>query len=208
MSNNKNKLRSELTNLYGGTNKFLTNVEITNLVTKYNGSNAMNVKKQAYKQAYSKYYNHVFGNVFNKMMKIVKSEMKSSPQCPTGVNSGSVLKAVERSVQKRYGTGTTRGVKIGGVVGAAAGGVVGAGASLAARGGIATARGLGTAAGALVQFCKGNPSHASCGENSSSNERQNGRPSRSTAGQPPARITNSNRRGAPPARSRRGPNQN
>ena len=30
---NKNKLRTELTNLYGGTNKFLTNAEITTIVT-------------------------------------------------------------------------------------------------------------------------------------------------------------------------------
>ena len=205
MSNNKNKLRTELTNLYGGTNKFLTNTEITTIVNKYNGSNAMNVKKQAYKQAYSKYYNHVFGNVFNKMMKIVKSEMKSSPQCPTGVNSGSVVKAVERSVQKRFGTGTTRGVKYGAAAGGVVGGAVGAGASLAARGGIATARGLGSAAGALVQLCKGNPTNIRCDNFESNNERPNGRPSRGTAGQPPARIANGNRNGAPPARSRRGP---
>ena len=206
MSNNKNKLRSELTNLYGGTNKFLTNVEITNLVNEYNGSNAMNVKKQAYKQAYSKYYNHVFGNVFNKMMKIVKSEMKSSPQCPTGVNSGSVVKAVERSVQKRYGTGTTRGVKYGAAAGGVVGGVVG--------------KGVDAFVGAgkrLAQLCQGNPTNTRCvnfessNENSNSNsnnERPNGRPARATAGQPPARIANGNRRGAPQVRSRRGPNQN
>ena len=206
---NKNKLRTELTNLYGGTNKFLTNAEITTIVNKYNGSNAMNVKKQAYKQAYSKYYNHVFGNVFNKMMKIVKNEMKSSPQCPTGVNSGSVVKALERSVQKRFGTGTTRGVKYGAAAGGVVGGAVGAGASLAARGGIATARGLGSAAGALVQLCKGNPTNTRCdnfessNENSNSNnERPNGRPSRGTAGQPPARIASGNRTGAPQARTR------
>ena len=199
---NKNKLRTELTNLYGGTNKFLTNAEITTIVNKYNGSNAMNVKKQAYKQAYSKYYNHVFGDVFNKMMKIVKSEMKSSPQCPTGVNSGSVVKAVERSVQKRFGTGTTRGVKYGAAAGGVVGGAVGAGASLAARGGIATARGLGSAVGALAQLCKGNPTNTRCVNFESSNERPNGRPSRSTAGQPPARIASGNRTGAPQARSR------
>jgi len=192
MSNNKNKLRSELTNLYGGTNKFLTNAEITTIVNRSTGSNHLNLKKQAYKQAYSKYYNHVFGNVLNKMMKIVKSEMKSSPQCPTGVNSGSVVKAVERSVRKRYGTGTTQGIKIGGAVGAAAGGVVG--------------KGVDAFVGAgkrLAQFCQGNPTHSKCNNFQSSNERPNGRPARATAGQPPARIANDNRRGAPPARSRR-----
>jgi hypothetical protein len=202
MSNNKNKLRSELTNLYGGTNKFLTNAEITTIVNRSTGSNHLNLKKQAYKQAYSKYYNHVFGNVFNKMMKIVKSEMKSSPQCPTGVNSGSVVKAIERSVQKRYGTGTTQGIKIGGAVGAAAGGVVG--------------KGVDAFVGAgkrLAQLCQGNPTNTRCvnfessNENSNSNsnsnnERPNGRPARATAGQPPARFANGNRRGAPPARSR------
>jgi len=201
MSNNKNKLRSELTNLYGGTNKFLTNAEITTIVNRSTGLNHLNLKKQAYKQAYSKYYNHVFGNVLNKMMKIVKSEMKSSPQCPTGVNSGSVVKAVERSVRKRYGTGTTQGIKIGGAVGAAAGGVVG--------------KGVDAFVGAgkrLAQLCQGNPNNTRCvnfessNENSNSNsnnERPNGRPARATAGQPPARIANGNRRGAPQARSRR-----
>ena len=192
MSNNKNKLRSELTNLYGGTNKFLTNAEITTIVNRSTGSNHLNLKKQAYKQAYSKYYNHVFGNVLNKMMKIVKSEMKSSPQCPTGVNSGSVVKAVERSVQKRYGTGTTQGIKIGGAVGAAAGGVVG--------------KGVDAFVGAgkrLAQLCQGNPTNTRCVNFQSNNERPNGRPARATAGQPPARIANGNRRGAPQARSRR-----
>ena len=192
MSNNKNKLRSELTNLYGGTNKFLTNAEITTIVNRSTGSNHLNLKKQAYKQAYSKYYNHVFGNVLNKMMKIVKSEMKSSPQCPTGVNSGSVVKAVERSVRKRYGTGTTQGIKIGGAVGAAAGGVVG--------------KGVDAFVGAgkrLAQLCQGNPANTRCVNFQSSNERPNGRPARDTAGQPPARIANSNRSGAPLARSRR-----
>jgi hypothetical protein len=76
MSNNKNKLRTELTNLYGGTNKFLANAEITTLVNKSTGSNHLNIKKRAYKEAYSKYYNHLFGNVFNKMMKIVEGEKK------------------------------------------------------------------------------------------------------------------------------------
>jgi hypothetical protein len=166
MSNNKNKLRTELTNLYGGTNKFLTNAEITTIVNRSTGSNHLNLKKQAYKQAYSKYYNHVFGNVFNKMMKIVKNEMKSSPQCPTGVNSGSVVKAVERSVQKRYGTGTTQGIKIGGAVGAAAGGVVG--------------KGVDAFVGAgkkIAQFCKGNPTNSRCKNNfESSNETPNKNP--------------------------------
>ena len=128
---------------------------------------------------------------------------------PTGVNSGSVVKALERSVQKRFGTGTTRGVKYGAAAGGVVGGAVGAGASLAARGGIATARGLGSAVGALAQLCKGNPTHPNCNGNgnensnsNSNNERPNGRPSRSTAGQPPARIASGNRTGAPQARSR------
>jgi len=42
---NKNKLRSELTNLYGGTNKFLTNAEITTIVNRSTGSNHLNLKK-------------------------------------------------------------------------------------------------------------------------------------------------------------------
>ena len=208
MSNTKNKLRTELTNLYGGTNKFLTNAEITTLVNKSSGSNHLNIKKRAYKQAYSKYYNHVFGNVFNKMLQIVKSEMKPSPQCPTGVNSESVIKAAERSVEKRFGRGTTQGVKAGMVVGGVIGGATGAAATLAARGGIATARGLGTAAGKIAQFCKGNPTHSKCNNFQSSNERPNGRPARATAGQTPVRFAHGNRSGAPPARSRPGPNQN
>ena len=231
MSNNKNKLRTELTNLYGGTNKFLTNAEITTLVNKSSGSNHLNIKKQAYKQAYSKYYNHLFGNVFNKMLQIVKSEMKPSPQCPTGVNSESVIKAAERAVQKRLpssiaGAGTIRGVKYGMVAGGAIGGATGAAATLAARGGIATARGLGTAAGKIAQFCKGNPNHSKCnnlgdsnsGSNSNSasnnnsennarpnganNARPNGRSSRKTAGQAPVRYASGNRSGAPQTRSR------
>jgi hypothetical protein len=231
MSNNKNKLRTELTNLYGGTNKFLTNAEITTLVNKSSGSNHLNIKKRAYKQAYSKYYNHVFGNVFNKMLQIVKSEMKPSPQCPTGVNSESVIKAAERAVQKRLpssiaGAGTIRGVKYGVVAGGAIGGATGAAATLAARGGIATARGLGTAAGKIAQFCKGNPNNSKCnnlgdsnsGSNSNSasnnnsennarpnganNARPNGRSSRKTAGQAPVRYASGNRSGAPQTRSR------
>ena len=227
MSNNKNKLRTELTNLYGGTNKFLTNAEITTLVNKSSGSNHLNIKKQAYKQAYSKYYNHLFGNVFNKMLQIVKSEMKPSPQCPTGVNSESVIKAAERAVQKRLpssiaGAGTIRGVKYGVMAGGAIGGATGAAATLAARGGIATARGLGTAAGKIAQFCKGNPTNPRCknnfGSNSNSasnnnsennarpnganNARPNGRSSRKTAGQAPVRYASGNRSGAPQTRSR------
>lgn len=107
----------------------------------------------------------MFGNVFNKMVKIVKSEMKSSPQCPTGVNSGSVVKAVERSVQKRYGTGTTQGIKIGGAVGAAAGGVVG--------------KGVDAFVGAgkrLAQLCQGNPTNPRCVNFESSNETPNTNP--------------------------------
>jgi hypothetical protein len=162
MSNNKNKLRTELTNLYGGTNKFLTNAEITTLVNKSSGSNHLNIKKQAYKQAYSKYYNHVFGNVFNKMLQIVKSEMKPSPQCPTGVNSESVIKAAERSVEKRFGRGTTQGVKAGMVVGGVIGG--------------ATGKGVDAIFGAgkkIAQFCKGNPTNPRCKNNFGSNSESN-----------------------------------
>lgn len=169
---NKNKLRTELTNLYGGTNKFLTNAEITTIVNKYNGSNAMNVKKQAYKQAYSKYYNHVFGDILHQAF----MKMKSSPQCPTGVNSEPIRKSAERYIQKHYGTGTTQGAKGGAIIGGAIGGGVGRGINVVGGGAVAAARGVARTAGALVQLCKGNPTHPNCnGNGNNQNRKQNGK---------------------------------
>jgi hypothetical protein len=88
MSNNKNKLRSELKNLYGGTNKFLTNVEINDFVNKYTGNNSMNVKKQAYRKAYTKYMNYMAGDFTQDIIRAIKAKMKSSPKCPSGVVGG------------------------------------------------------------------------------------------------------------------------
>ena len=88
MSNNKNKLRSELNNLYGGTNGFLNNREISGFVNKYTGNNSMNVKKQAYKKAYTKYMNYMATNFTQDMIKEIKRKMKSSPKCPSGVVGG------------------------------------------------------------------------------------------------------------------------
>ena len=197
----REELRAELKNLYGGANKFLTNTEINTLVKKSTSRNNLNIKKEAYKQAYSKYYNHVFDDILYQAF----VRMKSSPQCPTGVNSEPIRKAAERSIQKRFGTGTTQGAKSGAIIGGAIGGGVGrvgnvvvGGAGKAAQGVVRT----------LAQLCKTNPTHPECGNGNNQNRRQNGRPSRSTAGQPPARYANGNRNGAPKTRSRRGPNQN
>ena len=88
MSNNKNKLRSELKNLYGGTNKFLTNAEISDFVNKYTGNNSMNVKKQAYRKAYTKYMNYMAGDFVQDIIRAIKAKMKSSPKCPSGVVGG------------------------------------------------------------------------------------------------------------------------
>lgn len=88
MSNNKNKLRSELKNLYGGTNNFLTNAEISYFVNKYTGNNSMNVKKQAYRKAYTKYMNYMATTFTQDMIKEIKRKMKSSPKCPSGVVGG------------------------------------------------------------------------------------------------------------------------
>ena len=209
--NNKTRLRAELKNLYGGANKFLTNTEINTLVKNSNGRNHLNIKKEAYKQAYSKYYNHVFEDILYQAF----MRMKSSPQCPTGVNSEPIRKAAERSIQKRFGTGTTQGAKSGAIIGGAIGGGVGRGINVVGRGAAAAAQGVVRTAGAIAQLCKTNPTHPECNGNSNNNNngnnqnrRQNGRASRSTAGQPPARYANGNRRGAPQARARRGPNQN
>ena len=88
MSNNKNKLRSELKNLYCVTNKFLTNAEISDFVNKYTGNNSMNVKKQAYRKAYTKYMNYMATTFTQDMIKEIKAKMKSSPKCPSGVVGG------------------------------------------------------------------------------------------------------------------------
>jgi hypothetical protein len=96
------------------------------------------------------------------MLQIVKSEMKPSPQCPTGVNSESVIKAAERSVEKRFGRGTTQGVKAGMVVGGVIGG--------------ATGKGVDAIFGAgkkIAQFCKGNPTNPRCKNNFGSNSESN-----------------------------------
>lgn len=213
----REELRAELKNLYGGANKFLTNTEINTLVKKSTGQNNLSIKKQAYKQAYSKYYNHVFDDILYQAF----MRMKSTPQCPTGVSSEPIRKAAERAIQKRYGTGTTQGAKSGAIIGGVAGkgvNVVVGGAGKAARGvaGMAV-----RTAGALAQLCKQNPTHSECNGSSSGNnnsnsnynsnsnnngnnqpKRPNGRPSRKTAGQAPARYANGNRNGAPKTRSR------
>ena len=198
---NKRELRAELKNLYGGANKFLTNTEINKLVEKSTGRNNLNIKKEAYKQAYSKYYNHVFDDILYQAF----MRMKSSPQCPTGVNSEPIRKAAERSIQKRFGTVTTQGAKSGAIIGGAIGGGVGRGINVVGRGAAAAAQGVVRTAGAIAQLCKTNPTHPECNGNSNSNNqnrRPNGRPSRKTAGQAPARFANGNRTGGPQARSR------
>lgn len=200
----REELRAELKNLYGGANKFLTNTEINTLVKKSTSRNNLNIKKEAYKQAYSKYYNHVFDDILYQAF----MRMKSSPQCPTGVNSEPIRKAAERSIEKRFGTVTTQGAKSGAIIGGAIGGGVGRGINVVGRGAAAAAQGVVRTAGAIAQLCKTNPTHPECGNGNNQNRRQNGRPSRSTAGQPPARYANGNRNGAPKTRSRRGPNQN
>jgi hypothetical protein len=197
---NKRELRAELKNLYGGANKFLTNTEINKLVKKSTGQNNLSIKKQAYKQAYSKYYNHVFDDILYQAF----MRMKSSPQCPTGVNSEPIRKAAERSIQKRFGTVTTQGAKSGAIIGGAIGGGVGRGINVVGRGAAAAAQGVVRTAGAIAQLCKTNPTHPECNGNSNSNNqnrRQNGRASRSTAGQAPAKFANSIRTGVQ-ARSR------
>jgi hypothetical protein len=90
MSNNKNKLRSELTNLYGGSNGFLNSREINGFVGKLNpnSTNTLNIKKQAYKKAYTKYMNYMATNFTQDMIKEIKRKMKSSPKCPSGVVGG------------------------------------------------------------------------------------------------------------------------
>ena len=88
--NNKTRLRNELTNLYGGNNGFLSSREINGFVKnlRYNGSNTLNIKKQAYKKAYTKYMNYMTSNFAQDMIRELKKKMKSSPKCPSGVEGG------------------------------------------------------------------------------------------------------------------------
>jgi len=88
--NNKTRLRNELTNLYGGNNGFLSNREINGFVKnlRYNGSNTLNIKKQAYKKAYTKYMNYMAGDFTQDIIRAIKAKMKSSPKCPSGVSGG------------------------------------------------------------------------------------------------------------------------
>ena len=88
--NNKTRLRNELTNLYGGNNGFLSSREINGFVKnlRYNGSNTLNIKKQAYKKAYTKYMNYMAGDFTQDIIRAIKAKMKSSPKCPSGVSGG------------------------------------------------------------------------------------------------------------------------
>ena len=88
MNNNKNKLRTELNNLYGGRNGFLSNRDISGFVSKFNGGNTFNIKKQAYKKAYTKYMNYMAGEFAQDVLKEIRRKMKTSPTCPSGVEGG------------------------------------------------------------------------------------------------------------------------
>ena len=90
MNNNKNKLRTELNNLYGGRNGFLNNREISGFVGKLNrnNTNTLNIKKQAYKKAYTKYMNYMAGEFAQDVLKEIRRKMKTSPTCPSGVEGG------------------------------------------------------------------------------------------------------------------------
>ena len=88
MNNNKIKLRAELNNLYGGRNGFLSNRDISGFVNKFNGGNTFNIKKQAYKKAYTKYMNYMVTNFTQDIIRTIKTKMKSSPKCPSGVQGG------------------------------------------------------------------------------------------------------------------------
>ena len=87
-TNNKTKLRAELNNLYGGRNGFLNNGEINALIGKYKGTNAMNVKKQAYSKASTKHMNYMATTFAQDLIRVIKEKMKSAPKCPTGVVGG------------------------------------------------------------------------------------------------------------------------
>jgi hypothetical protein len=87
-ANNKTNLRAELNNLYGGRNGFLNNGEINALIGKYNGKNAMNVKKQAYSKASTKYMNYMATTFTQDVIREIKAKMKSSPKCPSGIVGG------------------------------------------------------------------------------------------------------------------------
>jgi hypothetical protein len=88
--NNKTRLRNELTNLYGGSNGFLNSREINGFVEKLNrnNTNTLNIKKQAYKKAYTKYMNYMAGDFTQDIIRAIKTKMKSSPKCPSGVEGG------------------------------------------------------------------------------------------------------------------------
>ena len=90
MNNNKNKLRAELNNLYGGRNGFLNNREISGFVSKLNrnNTNTLNIKKQAYKKAYTKYMKYMAGEFAQDVLKEIRRKMKTSPTCPSGVEGG------------------------------------------------------------------------------------------------------------------------
>ena len=87
---NKTRLRNELTNLYGGSNGFLNSREINGFVGKLNpnSTNTLNIKKQAYKKAYTKYMNYMAGDFTQDIIRSIKTKMKSSPTCPSGVQGG------------------------------------------------------------------------------------------------------------------------
>ena len=88
MNNNKNKLRTDRNNLYGGRNGFLSNRDISGFVSKFNGGNTFNIKKQAYKKAYTKYMNYMAGEFAQDVLKEIRRKMKTSPTCPSGVEGG------------------------------------------------------------------------------------------------------------------------
>ena len=211
MSINKNKLRTDIRNMYG---EFLNNREVNVLVKKYNGSNSSTIKKEAYGTAYGKYYNSVFNNA----VKLIKK----SPPCPSGAK-GQILADTYKRAFKAAAQQVGAGVATGTVVGAGVGAGVDKVATTAFKAAIAAGQGVKVATGAAIgavaavggkiddamrfinplkrNTCQTTPANNAC----SVEQRQNGRPSRGTAGQPPARFANGNRSGAPQARSRRGP---
>lgn len=87
---NKNKLRSDIKNLYGGSNGFLNNTEINRFVSQLNksGSNANSIKQNAYKKAYTKYMDYMTTTFAQNMITEIRRKMKSSPKCPSGVVGG------------------------------------------------------------------------------------------------------------------------
>jgi hypothetical protein len=88
--NTKNKLRTDIKNLYGGSDGFLNNTEINRFVNQLNksGSNVNSIKRNAYKKAYTKYMNYMTTNFAQDMIKEIKQKIKPSPRCPSGVVGG------------------------------------------------------------------------------------------------------------------------